>query len=33
MLELDWFDDIDLNANQIAAISYMITDDEDEVEE
>lgn len=33
MLELDWFDDIDLNANQIAAISYMITDDdEDEVE-
>lgn len=34
MLELDWFDDIDLNANQIAAISYMIVDDdEDEVEE
>lgn len=33
ILELDWFDDIDLNANQIAAISYMITDDEDEVEE
>ena len=33
MLELDWFDDIDLNANQIAAISYMIKDDEDEVEE
>ena len=33
MLELDWFDDIDLNANQIAAISYMITDDEDEAEE
>lgn len=33
MLELDWFDDIDLNANQIAAISYMITGDEDEVEE
>lgn len=33
MLELDWFDDIDLNANQIAAISYMITDDEDKVEE
>ena len=33
MLVLDWFDDIDLNANQIAAISYMITDDEDEVEE
>ena len=33
MLELDWFDDIDLNANQITAISYMITDDEDEVEE
>lgn len=33
MLELDWFDDIDLNANQIAAISYMITDNEDEVEE
>ena len=33
MLELDWFDDIDLNANQIAAISYMITDDEDEVKE
>ena len=33
MLELDWFDDIDLNANQIAAISYMMTDDEDEVEE
>lgn len=33
MLELDWFDDIDLNANQIAAISYMIIDDEDEVEE
>lgn len=34
MLELDWFDDIDLNANQIAAISYMIADDdEDEVEE
>lgn len=32
MLELDWFDDIDLNANQIAAISYMIAD-EDEVEE
>lgn len=33
MLELDWFDEIDLNSNQIAAISYMITDDEDEVEE
>lgn len=33
MLELDWFDDIDLNANQIAAISYMIADDDDEVEE
>ncbi len=33
MLSLDWFDDIDLNANQIAAISYMIADDEDEVEE
>lgn len=34
ILELDWFDDIDLNANQIAAISYMIADDdEDEVEE
>lgn len=33
MLELDWFDDIDLNANQIAAISYMIVDDADEVEE
>lgn len=33
MLNLDWFDDIDLNANQIAAISYMIADDEDEVEE
>ena len=34
MLELDWFDDIDLNANQIAAISYMIKDDDDdEVEE
>lgn len=33
MLELDWFDDIDLNANQIAAISYMIADDEDEIEE
>ena len=33
MLELDWFDDIDLTANQIAAISYMIKDDEDEVEE
>lgn len=33
MLELNWFDDIDLNANQIAAISYMIADDEDEVEE
>lgn len=34
MLELDWFDDIDLNATQIAAISYMIADDdEDEVEE
>ena len=34
MLELDWFNDIDLNANQIAAISYMIADDdEDEVEE
>ena len=33
MLELDWFDDIDLNANQIAAVSYMITDDDDEVEE
>lgn len=33
MLELDWFDEIDLNANQIAAISYMIADDEDEVEE
>lgn len=33
MLELDWFDDIDLNANQIAAISYMIADNEDEVEE
>lgn len=33
MLELDWFDNIDLNANQIAAISYMIADDEDEVEE
>lgn len=34
MLELNWFDDIDLNANQIAAISYMIVDDdEDEVEE
>lgn len=34
MLELDWFDDIDLTANQIAAISYMIEDDdEDEVEE
>lgn len=33
MLELDWFDDIDLNANQIAAISYMIADDENEVEE
>lgn len=33
MLELDWFDDIDLNANQIAAISYMIADDGDEVEE
>lgn len=33
MLKLDWFDDIDLNANQIAAISYMIADDEDEVEE
>lgn len=33
MLELDWFDDIDLNTNQIAAISYMIADDEDEVEE
>ena len=32
MLELDWFDDIDLNANQIAAISYMIADDEDEIE-
>ena len=32
MLNLDWFDDIDLNANQIAAISYMIAD-EDEVEE
>ena len=34
MLELDWFDDIDLTAYQIAAISYMIADDdEDEVEE
>lgn len=34
MLKLDWFDDIDLTANQIAAISYMIADDdEDEVEE
>lgn len=33
MLELDWFDDIDLTANQIATISYMIADDEDEVEE
>lgn len=33
MLELDWFDDIDLNANQITAISYMIADDEDGVEE
>ena len=33
MLELGWFDDIDLNANQIAAISYMIKDDEDEGEE
>lgn len=33
MLKLDWFDDIDLNANQIAAISYMIVDDEDKVEE
>lgn len=34
MLELDWFDNIDLTANQIAAISYMIADDdEDEVEE
>ena len=33
MLELDWFDDIDLNANQIAEISYMIADDEDEIEE
>lgn len=33
MLELDWFDDIDLNANQIAAISYMIADNEDEVKE
>lgn len=33
MLELDWFDDIDLNTNQIAAISYMIADDEDGVEE
>lgn len=33
MLELDWFDDIDLNATQIAAISYMIADDKDEVEE
>lgn len=34
MLELDWFDDIDLTTNQIAAISYMIADDdEDEVEE
>ena len=34
MLELNWFDDIDLTANQIAAISYMIADDdEDEVEE
>ena len=34
MLELDWFDDIDLTANQIAAISYMIADYyEDEVEE
>ena len=33
MLELDQFDDIDLNANQIAAISYMIADDEDEIEE
>lgn len=34
MLELDWFDDIDLTANQITAISYMIADDdEDEVEE
>lgn len=34
MLELDWFDDIDLTANQIAAISYMIADDDkDEVEE
>ena len=33
MLELNWFNDIDLNANQIAAISYMIADDEDEVEE
>jgi hypothetical protein len=33
MLELNWFDNIDLNANQIAAISYMIADDEDEVEE
>lgn len=34
MLELDWFDDIDLTANQIAAISYMIADDDEaEVEE
>ena len=34
MLELDWFDDSDLTANQIAAITYMIADDdEEEVEE
>lgn len=32
MLQLEWFDEIDLTATQIAAISYMIAD-EDEVEE
>ena len=28
MLELDWFDGIDLTAQQVAAITYMINDEE-----
>jgi len=28
MLKLDWFDNIDMNAAQVAAISFMIEEEE-----
>lgn len=33
MLELDWFDDIDLTASQVNAITFMINGEDDEKEE